>query len=535
MYSTTQLLLFGIGTSVLYWISSIILSNRRHNANAKTLGAVFPMVYPSGLMGITYVSALRASAKEDRLSEFMEKRAATMHEKTGRPCHTFMTNILGQDVLVVGDPRNVQAILATQFADFGVGHLRQAAISGCIGHGIFTQDGKEWEHSRALLRPNFVRQQVGDLNTLERHMQNLLKAIGSADQDGWTNETNIQLLAFRLTMDSATEFLLGESVDTQLEEIAAYVSPSVPHNSVDKAAFSRAWEHASFHMAQRVQLGGFYWLHNPKQYAADNRVLHEFVMRYADQALEKRQQAEKTDTASSLHKHKYVFLEALTEQTQNREELLSAALNILLAGRETTAMLLSWVLHQLLHHSDVQQRLRRVVLDTFGTYSDPYNLDFASIKGCQYLQWVLNETLRYRSIVPTANRLTTRDTTLPAGGGPDGTTPIYIRKGTSIYVDIHVMHRRKDIWGDDVEEWKPERFEGRKSGWEYLPFGGGPRICLGQQFALIEASYVLIRLLQKYDLFQGKAEHMEKKVQHKIGFTNQPAPPVTLKMHEAAS
>lgn len=418
----------------------------------------------------------------------------------------------------------------------------------------FTQDGKEWEHSRALLRvrtfngsvpacsgltlrqPNFVRQQVGDLITLERHMRNLFEAIGSAGESGWTNETNIQLLFFRLTMDSATEFLLGESVDTQLEEISAYVSANVQQDGVDKAAFSRAWENASFHMASRVQLGGFYWLHNPKQYAANNRVLHEFVMRYADQALKKRheaERAEKTDATSSTHKHKYVFLEALAEQTQDRQELIAAALNILLAGRETTAMLLSWVFHQLLHRQDVQQKLRSVVLETFGTYSDPYDLDFSSIKACQYLQWVLNETLRYRSIVPTANRLTMRDTALPAGGGPDGTAPIYVRKGTSVYVDIHVMHRRKDIWGDDADEWKPERFEGRKSGWEQLPFGGGPRICLGQQFALIEASYVLIRLLQKYDQFGGGAENMAGEVQHKIGFTSQPEPPVTLKMHEA--
>lgn len=381
-----------------------------------------------------------------------------------------------------------------------------------------------------LKQPNFVHHQVGDLDALEVHMQNMLTVIGSAGENGWTSEIDIQLLLFRLTMDSATEFLLGESVDTQLEDLDAYDFTSRQQKAVDKAAFSRAWANASFHMMQRVQLGSFYWLHNPKEYNEDNKVLHEYVMRYIDDALERQSKEMKSDEAS---KDKYVFLEALAQETSDRDVLLAVTLNILLAGRETTAMLVSWMLHELLHHPDVEQKLRSVVLDSFGTFNDPRNLDFGSLKGCQYLQWVLHETLRFRTITPTTNRLATRDTSLPMGGGPDGTTPIYVTKGTSIYIDIHVMHRRKDIWGEDALEWKPERWEGRKSGWEFLPFSGGPRVCLGQQFALIEASYILIRLLQKYDELEGCKDYMSAEVRHKIGFTNQPAPSVRLRMHEA--
>jgi cytochrome P450 len=61
------------------------------------------------------------------------------------------------------------------------------------------------------------------------------------------------------------------------------------------------------------------------------------------------------------------------------------------------------------------------------------------------------------------------------------------------------MHRRKDLWGEDADEFNPARWEGRKTGWEFLPFNGGPRVCLGQQFALTEAGYVITRLLQKFD------------------------------------
>lgn len=63
------------------------------------------------------------------------------------------------------------------------------------------------------------------------------------------------------------------------------------------------------------------------------------------------------------------------------------------------------------------------------------------------------------------------------------------------------MHRRTDIYGPDAEEFRPERWapeEGLRPGWGYLPFNGGPRICVGQQFALAEASYTIVRLLQEF-------------------------------------
>lgn len=60
------------------------------------------------------------------------------------------------------------------------------------------------------------------------------------------------------------------------------------------------------------------------------------------------------------------------------------------------------------------------------------------------------------------------------------------------------MHRRKDFYGEDADEFKPERWETLRPGWEYLPFNGGPRICLGQQYALTEAGYVTIRLCQEF-------------------------------------
>ena len=66
------------------------------------------------------------------------------------------------------------------------------------------------------------------------------------------------------------------------------------------------------------------------------------------------------------------------------------------------------------------------------------------------------------------------------------------------------MHRRKDFYGEDAEDFKPERWEKLRPGWEYLPFNGGPRICIGQQYALSEASYTTVRLLQEFKTIESR-------------------------------
>lgn len=236
------------------------------------------------------------------------------------------------------------------------------------------------------------------------------------------------------------------------------------------------------HLAKRFRFADLYWLHNPKEFREDNKIVNEFVQRIVDRTLQKEPQDSKTEKGQG--KEKYVFLEALTEQTRDRDELRAQTLNILLAGRDTTASLLSWLFHQLLRNPAIFAKLRETVIDTFGTYENPQEISFATLKGCQYLQYCLNETLRLWTVVPGNGRRANKDTWLPRGGGPDGQSPVFVGKDVEVNYAIHVMHRRKDLWGEDATEFKPERFAGRKSGWEYLPFNGGPRICIGQQFAL---------------------------------------------------
>lgn len=127
------------------------------------------------------------------------------------------------------------------------------------------------------------------------------------------------------------------------------------------------------------------------------------------------------------------------------------------------------------------------------------------------------------------------DTTLPIGGGLDGKAPIAIPKGASVVFSVYSMQRRADLWGEDVLEFKPERWEQRIAAWQFLPFLGGPRICIGQQFALTEASYLLVSMLRQFDALQPVDREEMSKLKKQLGVTMWPKGGVKVRMHRAAT
>lgn len=98
-----------------------------------------------------------------------------------------------------------------------------------------------------------------------------------------------------------------------------------------------------------------------------------------------------------------------------------------------------------------------------------------------YLPLTLTIALRLYPQVPTNMRMSVADTVLPLGGGREGKSPLFIPARTLVGWNLYTIQRRKDFYGDDAEDFKPERWETLRPGWEYLPFNGGPRICLGRK------------------------------------------------------
>ncbi|KAK3067606.1 hypothetical protein LTS18_001020, partial [Coniosporium uncinatum] len=321
--------------------------------------------------------------KEKRVPVYLANRVKEVSKREERQVNTFHGKILTQSTYFTVEPKNIQALLATQFKDFHFGPGRNGNFGPLLGEGIFASDGPKWEHSRAMLRPNFAREQVSDLDLEEQHVQNLLRAV-PVQSDGWTAMTDIQPLFFRLTLDSATEFLFGESVDSQLMALPDHQAESRPTER-DERLFSVSFDRAQLYLAKGARFGDNYWIAHNAEFKNDNKIVHAFVDYYVQLAL-KSGLKEKIAEEGKGSKQKYVFLEEIAKQTRDPIELRDHLLNILLAGRDTTASTLGWFWLLMADHPDVFRQLRNTVVEEFGTFDAPNDITFARLKSCSYLQ-----------------------------------------------------------------------------------------------------------------------------------------------------
>ena len=117
---------------------------------------------------------------------------------------------------------------------------------------------------------------------------------------------------------------------------------------------------------------------------------------------------------------------------------------------------------------------------------------------------MLISALRLYPPVPTNARMAACDTVLPRGGGASGDEPMHVPVGNVVFYSVYAMHRRQDFYGEDADKFRPERWDSQRHSWDYLPFNGGPRICLGQQYALTEATYVLVRMAQNFEKLESR-------------------------------
>lgn len=222
------------------------------------------------------------------------------------------------------------------------------------------------------MRPNFTRTQVADLDMFETHIRHF---IGNIPKDGST--IDLQPLFFRLTLDSATEFLFGSSVHSLISD-----------EDSEPAKFGRQFDLAQRKLGRRSRMGKFLLFLTPdKEFEQACKDVHVFVDKIISDALEK---VEPRDAEKSIdgngEKKRYVFLTEMLNQTRDPKQLRDELLNILLAGRDTTASLLSHTFHVLARRPDIWNKLRAEVEELGGKTPD-----YETLREMKYLKYVLNE------------------------------------------------------------------------------------------------------------------------------------------------
>ncbi|KAF7978575.1 hypothetical protein HWV62_45513 [Athelia sp. TMB] len=418
--------------------------------------------------------------------------------------YSFNLNFLWEDEMLTYEPEIIKKILATDFPIYVKGEKFRHAMASVLGTGVFNSDGDMWKFHRSMTRPFFSRDRISDFDNFERHAALAIDAMRARLRSG--HAVDFQDLIARFTLDSASEFLLGKNVKA-LEDALPYPhnAPGIHVKQTSHAEeFSVAFADAQFIISQRANVG---WMWPITEIMGDKtkapmKVVDGFLWPIVDEAIAKNQERAEHGKVFSKEEvgEESTLLDHLVNLTSDREVIKDEILNIMIAGRDTTAATLTFLAYFLGQHPEVFQRLREEVLASVGPTARP---TYDDVRDMKYLRAVINETLRLFPAVPFDIRETTQDTTWPS---TDPTQkPIFVPAGTTTSYSVFVMHRRTDLWGPDALEFDPDRFLDErqkrylsKNPFIFAPFNAGPRICLGQQFAYNEMSYFLIRLMQSF-------------------------------------
>lgn len=274
------------------------------------------------------------------------------------------------------EAENVKTVLATKFKDYELSLRRKKAFHTLLGVGIFTNDGANWKHSRELIRPNFVRDQVADLNNFEEHVNLMIDAI---PKDGEMT-VDLQELFYGLTIDTATEFLLGESTNVLLRT-------DTPESRAN-LNFAEAWHRSQLEVQNGAR--GSFFHRTPKQYKKDVKVVTDYVGKYVQQGLQYRKEFICEPEKATSNNGRYIFMHELVKATNDPVRIRDEMLSVLLAGRDTTAGLLGNMWFTLARRPDIWAKLRKEVDEILQGKRPTYE----QLKEMKYLRAVMNECMQ---------------------------------------------------------------------------------------------------------------------------------------------
>jgi len=389
------------------------------------------------------------------------------------------------------NPESIEHILKHNFENYVKGPQFNMATEQVFGHGIFNANGDQWKFQRKTASHIFNIKNFRDHFT-EVFVRNLKLAAKlwfdkAAEENGIIDFHNIM---FKFTLDSFVVLGFGRSLHAI--------------ESVENVPFSDSFDACQLLCFKRF-INPFWKLTEPI-----TTMLHPFtktfnqhldtINEFAADVISSRKKeiAEgKVDQKDLLSR----FMTASTPdfESLNDKDLRDVVLNFIIAGRDTTAQALSWAFFMLLTHSRIENKLLQEIEKSMpeDVWEDPPRL-YEAIKDMTYAHAVFYEVLRLYPSVPNNQKFALNDDVWP-----DGTV---IRKGDYVMWCSHSQGRAESVWGQDAKEFRPERWINptgelrRESQGQWPAFHAGPRVCLGQNLATLQALVVMTYLVKHYKM-----------------------------------
>lgn len=385
--------------------------------------------------------------------------------------------IPGLKLFLVKIPDLVKDVLVTNSASYPKHEMIDRALKPLLGSSIFTTNGEVWERQRRMLDPAFGQAKLKDVFPLMQDGSNSLLSRMDKIPDG--GEVDIEIEMTHVTADIILRTILSESIES---ETAVMIFE----------AFSEFQEKASL----MIQLGFIkvpLWF-APRTYIIWKRKGRE-IRELLTKTIRKRYDAHQRGEAASHQDILQSLLEIRDPKDGSAftfEELVDQVAMLFLAGHETSASALSWTLFLIAKCPDIQERLhqeaRHILKD-----DEP---NFKNIHQHKLIRNVFRETMR---LYPPVGFLTFRKSV-----GENKLGEHMVPEGSPVAISPWLTHRHRELW-DRPDEFDPDRFDksGEMPSCSYIPFGQGPRICIGAAFAMQEAMLILASLVRNFRFEPG--------------------------------
>ncbi|KAK1833725.1 cytochrome P450, partial [Podospora conica] len=282
----------------------------------------------------------RASVRGD----LFEGHFAAKYRKYGKT-HAIVSPLTGlQKGINTIEPENIRSVLATNFDDYKRPEFRSLAAQPMLLPGLFTTDGPVWAHWRGMVRPQFTRKRF-DANVAdsERHMQLLFSAFGPAAEDGWTADVNLLDHMYRLTMDTATQFLFGQSAETQTAALirrGLLPASAAPPEAAHLDGFDETFIKAGSYVGHRIKLSNMYWIYDGRDFRRACRDLYRMVDGYVSSV---RSTGRKARGGAETSEKPDTVIEEMEAQGASQRDMVEQTMHLLVAGMDTSAAALGWV------------------------------------------------------------------------------------------------------------------------------------------------------------------------------------------------
>jgi cytochrome P450 len=366
-------------------------------------------------------------------------------------------------------PEGAQHLLAGASDNYGKTGEAFQEIRDLLGNGLLTSDGDEWKRQKRMVQPLFIHRRVaGYVPMMVDEAQRIVARWSTAAARGDSVDLHHDMTA--ATLRVVGRALFGADVDhavAVLRDPVPYLSRRAIRRSMSPVKVPPTWPTPGNRRATR-----------------DQAAIHGLV----DDLIASRR-------ATPSHEEDLLTLLLGAQDPENGQglsdlEVHEQALIFLLAGHETTATSLTFTLHLLGHHPDVQKRLHDEIDEVLGGRAPTLE----DVRALEYTTMVIKEAMRLYPAAPSVARVPVRD---------DLFEGYRIPAGAAVLANQWVTQRHPKHW-DAPERFNPERFtperEKARHRYAYFPFGGGPRACIGQYFSMLEAVVIVAMLMQSFSV-----------------------------------